>query len=350
MEFDETALKFKFYELEFDAKGKFNVLGPNPEKCLSCHRVSDPRPNWESYDQWPGVYGGNDDRLRNEEVEPFKDFLRHFETDPRYSSLKIEELKKVLGCTNFFGRLPNEPNISFTHRLSQNNFKRVARLIIESPNYNHFKFVIGGYLSGKAGIGFRAEGLLPSELSGITRYYSEQNILEAKLIAVSYANAYSYPGTLAFRSLFESRGIDTSDWFMNFKGGMTNTFVNGVPWEDQLLEVLLERDLELKLCLFDGSTFQLNEVKLMEASEEKFSKQKPSVSLRTYDSDSEVAKRIWRDSCQQCHERKDRNRIPQFDFEKARKNLKFREFIESGAMPKNQKLTPSQKIHLLKSY
>ncbi|MFM8313412.1 MAG: hypothetical protein ACKOA8_03935, partial [Deltaproteobacteria bacterium] len=261
LEFDEKKNRFNFYEMKFSSAGKLEVSKPNPSECLSCHRFSDPRPNWESYDQWPGVYGSNDDRLKSEEVEPFKNFLNLFELNPRYSALRIEPLKQVLGYSSHYGRLPNEPNISFTHRLSRNNFKRLARLIMESPDYEKFKYMIGGFLSSGEGERFSDIGYLPEKISSLTDYYSKENIREVEAIAISYANSVSNPATLTFRSLFEARGIDTSDWFMNFNGALTNSFVNGTPWEDQLLEALLEKDSELKSFLYEGSKTQLQEAK-----------------------------------------------------------------------------------------
>ena len=43
------------------------------------------------------------------------------------------------------------------------------------------------------------------------------------------------------------------------------------------------------------------------------------------------------------HERGAARGVPQFDFNSAMNKPKLKELIESGAMPMNQRLTPSQK-------
>ena len=57
MEFDRKEKAFKFFEVDFKKPPLQAVSDFNPPKCLSCHRGPDPRPNWENYFFWPGMYG-----------------------------------------------------------------------------------------------------------------------------------------------------------------------------------------------------------------------------------------------------------------------------------------------------
>jgi hypothetical protein len=350
MEFNEQSARFTFYELSFSGKGNLEVSQANPERCLKCHREPDPRPNWESYDQWPGVYAGNDDRLIEHEVEPFKKLIQTYSSRPRYRYLQLDYLKPILQYTSFYGRLPEEPNISLTHRLSKNNFKRVARLITESQDYSKFKYALGAFLGNYSGIPNELPiDFFPENFRKIFSYYSQEEIEEAQSIANTYGQAVSYPHSLIFRSFFESRGMDTSDWFMNFKGGLGNTLVNGVPWQPQLLVALLDRDAELKSFLWEGSQTQFKETPLIETSLSKFKTADSQTTLSSYKTDSKLPKKIWRDSCRQCHEVKGPHLAPQFSFETCLTHKNLRELIESGRMPKNQKLTRTQKVRFLEA-
>lgn len=355
MEFDPVAAKFKFFEITFKA-GAAVRSADNPAECMSCHRGPDPRPNWESYDHWVGVYGSNDDRLTDEEVRPFKEFLTSGLSRPRYNTLNLESKKPVLGYSSHFGRLPDEPNIAMTHKLADANFKRVARLITESADYAQYKYLIAGFLNEP---GLKRNHLLeflPENERGydgrdaIFDYYSTSDIEDAKLISNlndgAIGDEYSTPAILLFRSLFESRGIDVTGWFMNFKAGLSNNFVNGTPWEPQLLQALMDRDPELKKFIFTSSDLQMDQMRLVEASLDVLQSHKQTP-LTTLSTDKQVPERIWRGSCANCHTQRGADVAPQMTWNDARQRPSFKRLIQSGRMPKDQVLTAGQKRRLL---
>ncbi len=354
MDFNETTKKFNFYEITFDNPQRtMKVSDANPSKCLSCHRASDPRPNWESYDRWPGVYASNDDRLTDEEFPSFKKFLQSFNESARYSSLQIPQLQSILKYDSYNGRLPNEPNITFTHTLSRNNFKRVARLITETKDYANYKYSIAATLGCyKGGLSEVMDAFSPPMAKKVLAYYSKEQVKEAQAIKNSVGDEYSYPSTLLFRSAFESRGIDVSDWFMNFKGGLNNTFLNGVSWQGQLLDALLDHDESLKDYLMPNSTFQLDCGKLSDKIDTIMDQKKiilSSESMLQFDNDPSVADNIWKRSCLQCHGVEGSKNAPLMSFSEALSQPNFKTLIESGAMPKNQTLTPSEKRRLIQA-
>jgi hypothetical protein len=61
MRWNGKAAKFEFMELDF-APNKRHMDGTG-EKCLSCHKQPDPRPNWDTYRAWSGVVPSRDDML-----------------------------------------------------------------------------------------------------------------------------------------------------------------------------------------------------------------------------------------------------------------------------------------------
>src|SRR6185312_6495837 len=64
--FDDQAKMFRFSEIDF-AEPAATRVHENPHICQTCHapnfRDIDPRPNWQMYFTWDGVYGMHDDQL-----------------------------------------------------------------------------------------------------------------------------------------------------------------------------------------------------------------------------------------------------------------------------------------------
>ena len=71
--------------------------------------------------------------------------------------------------------------------------------------------------------------------------------------------------------------------------------------------------------------------------------------IRNFSTDPTAPERIWRGSCEQCHAFGADEQAPQLDYRAALENPKFREFVRSGRMPPDQKLTVSQKAHLIRA-
>ncbi len=339
-DFSEDEAKFRFYEINF-VNNRAVLSNPNPSKCLTCHRA-DPRPNWESYDQWPGSFGSQDDHLSDIEMPSFKSLLKTFPSHERYRSLRLSQFAPVLNSPRYTGRMPGDPNITLTARLSKNNLKRVARIITESEDYAIYRYLILASLTCTSEI--EQSGALPEKYLPLLSYYTSKQIREAVAIQTSIGSGTSYESTLRFRSLFDSRGIDTSDWFMNFKGALTNNFLNGTDWQSELQEMLLERDPELKSYRVSQSD-AVDCWKLITKNEEVLSGKPLKQELRSFEKDPEVPQRIWDRACLQCHDLGSAN---QMTFAEAKQKKAFRRHVANGTMPKNQTLTPSEIDALLK--
>lgn len=61
MRWNGKEAKYEFMELDFD-QNKRHMDGTG-EKCISCHKQPDPRPNWDTYRAWSGVVPSRDDML-----------------------------------------------------------------------------------------------------------------------------------------------------------------------------------------------------------------------------------------------------------------------------------------------
>jgi hypothetical protein len=156
MNFDNDKLAFEFEEIVFekDLADRENYLllqnlkqeieglkdrstrsGINPKVCLACHREN-PRPNWESYPIWPGVFGQSDDNLyvfNDQESKAATEFVRRKSENSRYKFL-------------LFPKGYMEPsNARITFLLSQLNFKRLAKRILCHPDYNNYSYFFDAY-------------------------------------------------------------------------------------------------------------------------------------------------------------------------------------------------------------
>ncbi len=139
---------FEFRKIDFKAPQKMSA--PNPETCLNCHG-NDPRPIFDPYFLWSGVYGSNDDNvlvqalLRPGEKLPqeSQEFFQFVENAPRaqlYRKLHWTPERKLTralpaGQNNLISPY-YRPNAYFhllTAGLNLKRLQRLARQAIEEP-------------------------------------------------------------------------------------------------------------------------------------------------------------------------------------------------------------------------
>ena len=135
------------------------ISKPNPGICTSCHDKNNPRPIWEPFPIWPGVYGSADDRLFrflfDSEGQPIPSdvpsephlagadtekngFLRYLANRPRHARYKLLPLPQGLDIQGF-GNEPtpgarNRPNLALTKLFSIQAAKLIARDASAEPN------------------------------------------------------------------------------------------------------------------------------------------------------------------------------------------------------------------------
>lgn len=240
--FDDQKKNFTFHEISF-LNGDYTVSEPNPQKCLNCHQSStrtnsDPRPNWEPYNVWPGTYGSvghiskvNDHRykdspryvpllgdLLSQEETRLDYFIRNIQdTHPRYQFLeKMEQygvhLEYLSPPVN--QALPNNMPTRITHAINHLNLQRVARLMKATPIFEFYKEAFIGAI--------RCEHYyMPTELyQWHRRNYLRQKEHQFDAMYISQSDSYSHPAinspAEAISLIFEPHGIDTSDWSTDF--------------------------------------------------------------------------------------------------------------------------------------
>lgn len=121
----------------------------NPHKCQMCHG-QDPRPMWEGYNTWFGVYGslsrGNTDivKIGTPEHAKYLSFLQTGRQAPRYQDLPAEKPTKSGpdGAVNIANANSTHPNSQLSQIFLEQNMYRVKRLFEASPQIESFKYAI----------------------------------------------------------------------------------------------------------------------------------------------------------------------------------------------------------------
>ena len=160
IEFVDAKSAFRFRSISF-APGKDPLAKEpeiNPVLCLNCHG-QDPRPNWDAYNFWPGVYGsvsrsGCDTMQEGTpELKNYLAFLAGNRKRDRYQFLPPETLghQDQSGCPDtpdhdytFSNAAVTDPNAKLTSQLFGLNSRRIRRLVQESPSFPIFKYLWAG--------------------------------------------------------------------------------------------------------------------------------------------------------------------------------------------------------------
>lgn len=165
MQWNEETSGFEFRELVFD--GESNPLArpieTNPSSCLSCHG-NPPRPNWDTYNLWPGVYGsfsagGCGGASKNSrEAQYYESFMRNGRQGPRFRDLPVESqqhqfIGKIEDCfpdsVPIGNALPNsDPNAELTEAFHTLNLRRIKKMITSSTLYPAYRYTLAAVANG----------------------------------------------------------------------------------------------------------------------------------------------------------------------------------------------------------
>jgi hypothetical protein len=236
--FDEANARFDFYEITFK-NGRGQVSEKNPSKCLQCHQSAfrenvDPRPNWEPYAFWPGAYGSFDGRFHKEDPgylarysvqyaqlvkhdeqlsrvilsspqEPveFAKFYANKNQHPRYKYL----LEPDMSDTPKYNPREVQAVLDFTSRVGMLNFKRISRLMRETPHYDRYKYA--AFSSLICTDDSTLERALPKSLFD----FHIENTKKRPVRGIFRTAKMTYE----WEQVFEPLGVDTSDWSLDFR-------------------------------------------------------------------------------------------------------------------------------------
>ncbi len=153
MSFDEISKKYELREMIFNGSTRPILSEANPKKCTLCHN-SNPRPIWDEYRTWNGVFGSNDDDLGYSskfykgqspdypDIAEYRQFLNNRLKNPRYKLLpwQKDNLCYPYHCDNQIKTFKNSPNTRLILLSSLNNGMAIAQRVSQSPNFNSFKY------------------------------------------------------------------------------------------------------------------------------------------------------------------------------------------------------------------
>jgi hypothetical protein len=228
-----------------------NHVSENPASCKTCHQNLNAnlpmlKPVWNSYKNWPGLYGSHDDNLKlgGEQVD-FQNFINNHQTDPCYQA--------SLPASLYTGQIPSpESSSRDPEALYQFNANNQFRPNLKfSTNFSLlYAKALASELLDSLQKSAQLEAALPELLSGI--FSCERSLLTNridKLDAWESQNPFAGPNK-NFYALLTRLGMTQSDFNLALNGqsiilGFTPSFTpavyaekDGPIWELNFLALL----------------------------------------------------------------------------------------------------------------
>jgi hypothetical protein len=231
IQFRHDQKRFEFHELTFDGKGLPVPSEANPKKCVECHQSPDRKEvdmrfNWEPYSTWLGAFGANHgvftgkmtytpsireslkDRLLPQDTEALDQQETEYELFKNY----VENVHYTHPRFSLLGKPNLHAPTNFTQQANLLGMFRIMRLI------NANKPVADLY----------RELLMASSrcLDPEKQTWKDKSPAIAWMLDRDYSRYYTYTPYDRFATpaapltvFFESIGIDTTDWSMDFGNG-----------------------------------------------------------------------------------------------------------------------------------
>lgn len=141
--------------------------------CTGCHGI-DPRPNWEGYPNWPGLYGRGDDVIGGNfnsgvdagEIDDYLKFKKSITLSSRYAQLGFDPgdvYSPYAGSQAAYGEqkqgIEHRPNLLYTlalqelmaernsRKLAQRGAKIAARFVVDALCLGHTGYVLKNEIS-----------------------------------------------------------------------------------------------------------------------------------------------------------------------------------------------------------
>lgn len=144
--FDRRARRFQLQELRFErATRRVSASELNPPRCLRCHG-REPRPIWDSYPSWPGVYGTRADGATPEELAALTRFVAARPAHPRYryllSSERWLERSSTRDALAYRGQLQLSPNADLGTKLLRLQYLAITRRLASSARFPTYQYAL----------------------------------------------------------------------------------------------------------------------------------------------------------------------------------------------------------------
>jgi hypothetical protein len=238
MHWVEETKSFEFRDIHFpekDSGDQITISAANPSKCVGCHGGSDPRPNWDIYPSWPGVYGGADDGLRDapgESLDSLNKFLFSAKNRPRYKRLvELSEGYEKPGIEHNFIH-----NTHLTHYLNLLNLKRITDRMRKMPDYEKFKHAIALNIGTGFYFQYIFEDLGFKDLGKLAKDCAYRTNAEPK-------QYFEFPSeTSRVVRILSTFGAPVSSWFMNFGATIDSELIDGDGIDHMFYMEMVDQD------------------------------------------------------------------------------------------------------------
>jgi hypothetical protein len=152
-QFNHSSKAFEFYKLTFNSQGNKppTLSQKNPKECLTCHG-QDPRPNFDNYPFWPGVFGSDDPISRtakndigvwySEEETSFAQRYLKNRDQGRYQHLGVENDSGYLSRLGLTEASTNTNATEFLAAVSGDNMERAARILKQTPSVWPYRYAL----------------------------------------------------------------------------------------------------------------------------------------------------------------------------------------------------------------
>ncbi len=254
IQFREKEFRWEFREITY-VDGKAPAFSEaNPKKCLECHqspkRVGvDPRPNWEPYNFWPGVYASVDSRIEpvlKKEYEEYlsgkttliNDVIRRFlpqdiflVDEQAQEKQNLDKFFKTVQPTHerykFLGKFSVRSPLNFTKSTVILNMRRVARLVREDLGelFDTYKYTLLGLgdavnPSSSTLLKFRCHDLyMPASVwqKHVNFATKKRNIPTSHYVRSEKSYHFEHPVAAGLDITLMPLGVLTDDLSMDFK-------------------------------------------------------------------------------------------------------------------------------------
>lgn len=260
--FDDKTRRYHFLHTEFLTEdqitnGVSSITEKDPKACMSCHGGLDPRPNWQQYQTWPGVYGEDDDQFKKSKdprvasLDDYTSMLSKLKDTPEISTLPWPHKDSNLYPHYPYASFVKEknynlrPNAHFTIASSRLNAQRIARKFQDNPIFEKVKwsFMYQAMDCAPTLTDNLDNPLLRGLINKNSNGYSGEDFLHG-----DYERGGDHQGLHLYR-LGKAFGFLNSDWNTTFteKPGKEMRPFNTAQWQmsDFVLSVLF-RDLAKK--------------------------------------------------------------------------------------------------------
>jgi hypothetical protein len=269
MEFDDSERAFKLRTIQFPdpAGGSTGVVisEVNPPRCLRCHGT-DPRPIWDAYPSWPGLYGDRDTwPWAAADSEGFAGFLAGRASSPRYAALidaeSVARRPPRRATAAYGGEDRPSRNASFGMKLQDLQYRAIARQVLAAPRFRPFAYALLGSLDAQC---LDIERFVPGPvratfgqpLADFQRLTDQANATatiskRSRMRGRDEPPLHARPETLTqFRYLVENGlKISTSLWTLAFEGGsydFTSPRPSRLILEREIFEEIARTDLQMR--------------------------------------------------------------------------------------------------------